>query len=91
MTSNNQTIILHTQIYSPKISLMQVNVTYIQKLKNISIFNYVHTYNFLHKILNAFKKVIHCTCTCKDSTTDKLDARQRMEKMLLMQQHAFTS
>lgn len=59
MTSNNQTIILHTQIYSPKISLMQVNVTYIQKLKNISIFNYVHTYNCLHKILNAFKKVIH--------------------------------
>lgn len=59
MSSNNQTIILHTQIHSLKISLMQVNVTYTQKLKNISIFNYVHTYNFLHKILNAFKKVIH--------------------------------
>lgn len=53
MSSNIQTIILHTQIYNLKISLMQVNVN-IQKLKNTPIFNYVHTYNFLHKTLNTF-------------------------------------
>lgn len=39
-----------------------------------------------------YMKIFKSIKTCKeDSTTDKLDARQRMDKMLLLQQHAFTS
>ena len=87
-TTNVHTIILHIQIYKTSLKKrFQCKCIYWKVLCS------VFTNNLIFQMDKAiYMKIFKSIKTCKeDSTTDKLDARQRMDKMLLLQQHAFTS